>query len=265
MKFVCKQSVVWALCASASWWAQAQVSTNLAITSNYKFRGQDQDLLGRNGFAKDGAVKPAVQGGIDYSFGDSGFYAGNWNSSVNWLPGNSVEMDFYGGYKFSVQKIDLDVGALAYRYPGAAQGNTTEIYAAASYALEGAGTLAAKYSRTVSEDYFNYAGARSGSGLEGRDTGYLHLAYAVEVAPRLTLKASLGYTRLRGDIRTLGYRNYLDYGVGGAYALGEGLSLQALVQGANRSGAYAIPSEAGGGAVYSPNRSRLVLSLVKTL
>src|SRR6478609_8118933 len=72
---------------------------NVALTTNYKFRGQDQDVIGSNGFAKTSWFKPAIQGGIDYAFGDSGFYVGNWNSSVNWLPGNSVEMDFYGGYK----------------------------------------------------------------------------------------------------------------------------------------------------------------------
>src|SRR6516225_12503400 len=73
---------------------------NLTLTTNYKFRGQDQDVLGHNDFAKTSWFKPAIQGGLDYVFGDSGFYVGNWNSSVNWLKGNSIEMDFYGGYKF---------------------------------------------------------------------------------------------------------------------------------------------------------------------
>src|SRR5450830_735029 len=57
---------------------------NISLTSNYKFRGQDQDMLGKNNFAKTKAVKPAIQGGFDYAFGESGFYVGNWNSSVNW-------------------------------------------------------------------------------------------------------------------------------------------------------------------------------------
>ena len=67
---------------------------NLEITTNYKFRGQDQDMLGHNGYAKSSYFKPAVQGGLDYAFGDSGFYIGNWNSSVNWLSiGASISPD----------------------------------------------------------------------------------------------------------------------------------------------------------------------------
>ena len=73
--------------------AHAELTANVALTSNYKFRGQDQDASHKKAF------KPALQGGFDYSFGDSGFYVGNWNSSVDWLAGNSLESDFFGGYK----------------------------------------------------------------------------------------------------------------------------------------------------------------------
>src|SRR5689334_14999746 len=78
--------------------AGAQVTGNLALTTNCKFRGQDQDVLGSNGNVKTSSVKPAIQGGFDYAH-ESGFYIGNWNSSVNWMDGNSIEMDVYGGYK----------------------------------------------------------------------------------------------------------------------------------------------------------------------
>src|SRR2546427_6603405 len=57
-------------------------------------------------------VKPALLGGFDYTFGDSGWYIGNWNSSVDWLPRNSLETDFYGGYKF---KGDRERGGLGKR------------------------------------------------------------------------------------------------------------------------------------------------------
>ena len=81
-----------ALIAAMPLLASAQLSGNLGLTSNYKYRGQDQDT------SKTRAVKPALQGGFDYAFGESGWYVGNWNSSVNWLSGNSIEMDLYGGY-----------------------------------------------------------------------------------------------------------------------------------------------------------------------
>ncbi|MBO9651704.1 MAG: hypothetical protein J7605_24625, partial [Variovorax sp.] len=50
----------------------ANLTGNVSVTTNYKFRGQDQDVLGRNDFAKTSWFKPAIQGGLDYAFGDSG-------------------------------------------------------------------------------------------------------------------------------------------------------------------------------------------------
>ncbi|ACM31665.1 MULTISPECIES: TorF family putative porin [Diaphorobacter] len=222
--------------------ASAQLTANVSLTSNYKFRGQDQDVN------RIKAVNPAIQGGFDYSFGDSGFYVGNWNSSVDWLSGNSIEADFYGGYKFKAGEVDLDVGALTYVYPGNTSGNTTELYGAATY-----GPFTAKYSHTVSKDYFGWAGAKTSSN-RGRNTGYLNLAFAQEVAPSVTLKASVGYTRFASDIKDLGVPNYVDYSVGGAYDFGAGLSLSAAIAGANKKGFFG-----------DANKARLIVSLTKTL
>ena len=228
--------------------ASAQLTANVSLTTNYKFRGQDQDVIGKNGTLKDKAVKPALQGGFDYAH-ESGFYIGNWNSSVNWLAGNSLESDIYGGYKFKAGEVDLDVGLLTYIYPGNSLGNTTEAYAGATF-----GPLSAKYSHTRSEDYFGWAGTSLGSGLKGRNTGYLNLAFAQEVAPKLTFKASVGFTRFASDIKDNGVPNYMDYSVGGAYDLGEGFSLGANVVGANKRGFF--------GPV---NKNRLIVSITKTL
>lgn len=222
--------------------ASAELTANVALTSNYKFRGQDQDVH------RTKALNPAIQGGFDYAFEGSGFYLGNWNSSVDWLAGNSIESDLYGGYKFKAGALDLDLGALAYVYPGNSSGNTTELYGAASY-----GPFTAKYSHTVSKDYFGWAGAKASS-RRGRNTGYLNLAFAQEVAPRITLKAALGYTRFAGDIRDLGVPNYVDYSVGGAYDLGSGLALSAAVAGATRKSFFG-----------DANKARLIVTLTKTL
>ena len=231
-----------ALAAALPLLASAQLTGNVSLTTNYKFRGQDQDA------SKVKAVKPALQGGFDYTFGDSGFYVGNWNSSVDWLSGNSLEMDFYGGYKFKAGEVDLDVGALTYVYPGNTSGNTTELYGAATY-----GPFTAKYSHTVSKDYFGWAGAKTSSN-RGRNTGYLNLAFAQEVAPSVTLKAAVGYTRFASDIKDMGVPNYVDYSVGGAYDFGAGLSLSAAVAGANKKGFFG-----------DANKARLIVSLTKTL
>ncbi len=92
---------------------------NAAMSSNYIWRGQTQssDLT-------------AVSGGIDWSH-PNGAYIGGWTSS---LGGNDYELDLYGGYGFTVDKFDLDVGFINYRYPvtGDKPLNFSEAYVNAS-------------------------------------------------------------------------------------------------------------------------------------
>ena len=107
--------------------------------------------------------------------------------------------------------------------------------------------MTAKYSHTLSRDYFAYAGP----GQKGRNTGYLNIAFAQEVAPSVTLKVAVGFTRFGGDITA---PNFMDYSVGGAYDFGSGVSLGAAVVGANKQAYF--------GAV---NQSRVVVTLTKTL
>jgi uncharacterized protein (TIGR02001 family) len=239
--------------------APSPVTGNMTIASDYRFRGISQTYRG-----------PAIQGGIDYAH-DSGFYIGNWNSSVNWLAGNDIESDIYGGYKFKAGVFDLDFGALSYIYPGNARGNTTELYGAATWADEAIGAFTLKYSHTVSKDYFNYAGNRDGSGLKGRNTGYFNLAYTKEIVPKVTLKAAVGYTHMSSDIRSLGFKSYVDYNVGASYDFGNGLSLAGSVQGANKKSSYLLVSNPGvgfgpiGQQTWSPNKARFIVTLTKTL
>lgn len=212
--------------------ASAQLTANVSLTSNYKFRGQDQDA------SRSKAVKPALQGGFDYRFGATGWYLGNWNSSVDWLPGNSLETDFYGGYRFSAGGLDWDLGAQTYVYSGASAANTSELYLGASY-----GPLTAKYAHSVSQKYFGTIG--------GRNTGYFNLGFAQQVAPQVALKAAVGYTRFASGIAA---PNYIDYSLGGAYDFGDGLSLGAAVVGANKKAFFG-----------DINQTRFVLTLSKTL
>ena len=221
--------------------ASAQLTANVSVTTNYKFRGQDQKSSSAQW------VKPALQGGVDYAFGDSGFYVGNWNSTVDWLDNNKLEMDFYGGNKFKAADVDWDVGLLTYVYPGNTLGNTTELYGSGTL-----GPVTVKYSHTVSKDYFGWAGTKYDSTYKGRNTGYLNVAFAQEVAPKTTLKLSVGYTRFSSDIKDLGVPNYLDYSVGGAYDLGDGFSLGAAWVGANKTGAFGFV-----------NKGRAIVSLTK--
>ena len=109
-------------------------SANVAMVSDYRFRGMSQN---------DETV--AIQGGFDYAH-DSGFYAGTWASSLDWQDGaagsddTTIEVDIYGGYGGDISDTGLsyDVGVLRYLYPNAASGtdyDTTEVYGSLSYSM----------------------------------------------------------------------------------------------------------------------------------
>lgn len=81
---------------------------NAGLFSDYRFRGFTQT-----------GYKPAFQGGFDLSH-SSGLYIGNWNSNVEQglYRGASLEMDFYGGYKYTfLEDYTVDVGYYYYFYP----------------------------------------------------------------------------------------------------------------------------------------------------
>jgi len=103
------------------------ITANVTVTSNYIYRGLTQTNN-----------KPAIQGGFDYAH-ESGFYVGNWNSSISWIsdsygpngygnkttnPGGTsvtgpIEMDFYAGFKKELiaEGFASDFGVLQYYYP----------------------------------------------------------------------------------------------------------------------------------------------------
>jgi uncharacterized protein (TIGR02001 family) len=88
--------------------AEPSFSGNVAVTTDYTFRGVSQTAEG-----------PAVQGGFDYANG--AIYAGAWASNVDLAPGNSVEMDLYAGLRGKLtENLVGDVGVIGYFYPGAA-------------------------------------------------------------------------------------------------------------------------------------------------
>src|SRR5690554_6265151 len=79
-------------------------SANVAVTTDYTFRGISQTL-----------EEPAVQGGMDLEH-PSGLYLGTWGSSVNFGedltagPRAQLELDVYGGFAPSIAGVaDLDV------------------------------------------------------------------------------------------------------------------------------------------------------------
>jgi len=180
---------------------------NMGIVSDYRFRGISQTY-----------VQPAIQGGIDYAHA-SGFYLGNWNSSVSGLSypsGGGIEMDLYGGFKKGFGDFTLDVGLLQYYYPkavtavGAEKFDTLEGYIGLSWKW-----LSVKYSSTLT-DYFgvnsNSTGTTNG---DSKGSGYLDISASYEVAPKLTLAAHYGMQ----TVKNYDALEYNDWKLGVTYDL----------------------------------------------
>lgn len=213
--------------------AHAQLSANVALTSSYKFRGQDQS-----------DNRPAIQGGFDWTAG--GFYAGNWNSSIGFTDAG-IESDLYAGYRGDAGGLAYDVGVIGYLYPRFGDGNTVEVYGGVTF-----GMFTAKYSHTVSKGYFGLAGDQ-----EGRGTGYLSLAAAVPVSDAVTIDLGVGYTRLSSDLKNaIGLPSFYDYKVGASTMLPGDFKLGAAVVGATKDGA----NQWG-----DVNKARFIVTLSKSL
>ncbi len=84
-----------------------EVSGNVAVVSDYRFRGVSLS-----------AGDPAIQGGIDVSHA-SGFYVGTWGSSIEGGDAfGEMELDIYAGWSGDVAEgVSFDVGLLYYMYP----------------------------------------------------------------------------------------------------------------------------------------------------
>jgi uncharacterized protein (TIGR02001 family) len=177
--------------------AQAQVSGNLGLTSDYRFRGVSQTQNA-----------PAVQGGIDYNH-VSGLYIGNWNSSVSsqlYTNGAGVASDVYAGFKKQVfGNFTLDVGTMNYFYPRAGTNgsfDTNELYAGIGYKE----LITVKYSHALS-DYFGIANSKN--------SYYVQADAAIPVVGKLSAVAHAGRTEVNNNSKY----SYNDYNVGVAYDL----------------------------------------------
>jgi uncharacterized protein (TIGR02001 family) len=169
----------------------ADVAFNVGAVTDYRYRGISQSKL-----------KPALQGGIDYSNG--GFYVGAWASTIKWIKelggDGGVEIDLYGGYKGELTKgLNYDVGVLTYQYPGndlPTSANTTEVYGALTY-----GPATVKYSHVVSSGLFGSPDSKNGY--------YLDLSASFEVMGGWTLTPHVGHQRYKGPASGAG--SYWDY------------------------------------------------------
>jgi uncharacterized protein (TIGR02001 family) len=189
-------------------------SANVSLTSNYIFRGVSQTQN-----------EPAIQGGFDYSHA-SGFYLGTWASNVGWVStgtpkfeeNNSMEIDFYGGYKGKVgEDIGYDLGVITYYYPGdgtaANDPNTTELYVGASWKF-----LSAKYSYTASNHFVGW-------GTEADPAGDTDGSYYIELNGSYPIKDGWGVLGHIGyqDVKDNDPASYTDWKLGVTWDIGYGV------------------------------------------
>ncbi|WP_455286881.1 TorF family putative porin [Cupriavidus necator] len=182
-------------------------TANVSVATEYRYRG----LMQTN-------RRPAIQGGFDYSHA-SGFYLGNWNSSISWLGDSNaevsapVEMDFYGGYKGTFgADWSYDVGVLQYYYPGDYPAGYTRPYTTEVYAGVGYGPVTLKYSYAPT-NLFGFA--------DSKNSWYLDLSANVPLNFwDLTLNTHVGYQKVQ-----VANASYVDWKIGVTRDLGKGLSL----------------------------------------
>ena len=155
------------------------VSGNVAIVSDYRFRGVSQS-----------GGDPAVQGAITLTH-QSGFYAGVWSSSINFarLGTESVygsqEVDLSAGWSREIASgITADLGLTYYAYPGGHVGKAEF--------LETYGSLATTYGPARLKLGVNYAWPQ-GALADARNLYVYTSADAAIPATPVTLSARLGY------------------------------------------------------------------------
>jgi len=227
---------------------KSPITANVTVVNDYRYRGISQSNF-----------KPAIQGGFDYAH-ESGFYIGNWNSSISWISdayGAStatastisapVEMDFYAGFKKELigEGFASDIGGLQYYYPisgtmpaanntsarqrGADRQttnqnpNTTEVYIAQNFTFGPVnGFVKFSYALTNLFGFYNSAGSYYPDLTVNYDTGVWGL----------TLNGHVGYQYIANNKPGYDF-SYTDYKLGVTKDFGGGLSANVSYVGTN--------------------------------
>ena len=187
--------------------AELELSGNLGLVSDYRFRGISQT-----------DKQMAVQGGFDLAH-SSGFYAGTWASNVSqWANADgSMELDLYAGFSGELSGgVGYDVGAIRYQYPGnnpeapLPTNNSTEYYLGLSYNI-----FSYKYSYAPT----NWFGVP-----DSKKSFYHDLGVEFEIAPKLTASAHYGIQEIKGVSQGTDL-SFTDYSVGLSYDMGNDFGL----------------------------------------
>ena len=172
--------------------ARAELGASLAAVSDYDFRGTS--LSARN---------PALQGSLDYTFGDSGFSGGLWASTVDF--GSDVdaqfELDYYLDYEYALNDaLALYAGISVYTYP------TSDDLDASAEAYVGFGNDDFYVLQWYTDDYSSL----------GQTAHYTEANYTASLSDAVALKLHAGYSY--GE--AFEDAEMLDYSVGVEYTAG---------------------------------------------
>jgi len=245
------------------------LSGNVALVGDYRFRGLSQTY-----------TQPAIQGGVDFA-SVAGAYVGAWGSNVSgnqFLNGGSLELDLYGGYRWTVRKVGVDLGLQYYWYPRARYNidpgdryNTAEVYVGVRY-----DQFAAKYSHAVTNLFgmkTRTIGGYCGISADGsaatsdclgtgasKGSGYVDLTAAVDVVVGVSLALHYG----RQYVRSYARLSYADYKIGLTRQFGA-VTLGAAVVDTDAEGRFYryTPTTAGSRETENVARRAVVLSASK--
>lgn len=258
-------AIVCALLASSNVaLADGSVSGNLALTSDYLFRGLSQTWGG-----------PALQGGVDWSSGR--WHVGAWASNVshNSYPGGGAELDVFGDVGlFQRGDWSARMGLYSYGYPGANVNDARPPLASRSFdTLEGNASLTWKsWTLKVSRALSDYFGADVEQGYAGstRGTQYLQLDGSIPLGARWSLAPHLGYTDYRRGLAVPlanGARDpsYADYGLAVKFAPNAKFTASLAVSHATNAAFYSrVASFRDPDDMKDPGGTRAVLTLSTT-
>jgi len=150
---------------------ESNFSWNAAVVSDYVFRGVSQS-----------GEDIAFQGGVDYAFGDSGFYAGFWGSNIDfgYRAAPDLEVDAYVGFNTDLgEKFNFDIMLTRYTYHGDDNdGNIDYNELITKFSMADVATLTVGYTN----DYSN----------SGENVTYVNLGNSWDLGKDFSLNAGFG-------------------------------------------------------------------------
>ncbi len=174
-----------------------EFSANVALTTDYRFRGISQSN-----------EDPSISGGFDYTH-SSGFYVGVWAGSLDFAvpdPDDAdIEIDYYGGFSGEIGNgIGWDIGGLYYAYPGSDTGSADydyfEVYGSLSYDF---GNFDIAAGIAYSPDYF----------FESDDGIYVYGDVGIPLPSGFAISGHVGHQSI-DDNAQFGTPDYTNWSIG---------------------------------------------------